>query len=132
KLVRPAVAGSTVVVERFLRAAGLLAGLDHPRIVHLRDLGNTPEGLYFAMDYVDGIDADALLAERRTPLPIGLAVGLACHALEAMEYAHGLGVVHRDIKPQNLLLTGADGRLELPVADFGLARLYQGSSLRRL
>ena len=132
KMVRPAVVGSTVVVDRFLREAAVLSRLDHPRIVRLRDLGSTPEGLYFAMDYVDGDDAEALLKRRRTPLPIGPAVDLACQALEAMEYAHGQGVVHRDIKPQNLLLTRAGGGRELHVADFGLARLYQESTLSGL
>jgi eukaryotic-like serine/threonine-protein kinase len=132
KMIRPAVAGSATAVERFLRETELLRRLDHPHIVRFRDSGRTAEGIYFAMDYVPGVDAAQYLKKRREPMPIGLAVRLACQALDAMAYAHDLGIVHRDIKPPNLLLTRVDGRLKAQVADFGLARLYQESALSGL
>jgi serine/threonine-protein kinase len=118
-------------VQRFLREAEILRRLDHPHIVAFRDLGQANGQLYFAMDYVRGTDAARLVA-RHGPLPVPRAVGLACQLLAALEYAHGLGFVHRDLKPGNLLVTQQGGREAAKLADFGLARAYQASTLSGL
>jgi serine/threonine-protein kinase len=131
KTVRPAVAGTPHEVERFLREARLLGTLDHPHIVSFREAGEAAGRLYFAMEYVPGVSASDLL-KRHGPLAVGRAVTLACQILEALQYAHGRGVVHRDIKPQNILVTRAEGTEVAKLADFGLARAYQASKLSGL
>lgn len=131
KTVTPAVAESPDALARFLREATILRQLDHPNIVGFRDVGQTEGWLYFVMEYVDGHDAGKVV-ETEGPLTIGRAVDLGCQALDALAYAHGRGFVHRDIKPQNLLLASAPGGDVLKLADFGLARLYQDSPLSGL
>ncbi len=131
KTIRPALAASQTEVERFLREARILRQLDHPHIVAFREMGESNGLLYFAMDYVKGTDARALL-QSHGPLPIARAVGLVCQLLEGLEYAHGRQFVHRDIKPGNMLLTEVNGREVVKLADFGLARVYQVSTLSGL
>jgi serine/threonine-protein kinase len=132
KTVIPGVRASGVEVKRFLREANILRGLEHPNIVAFRDLGESNGQLYFAMDYVPGMDAARLLRATRKPFPIGRAVGLACQLLEGLEYAHARQFVHRDIKPSNLLVTNVSGREVAKLADFGLARVYQASRISGL
>jgi serine/threonine-protein kinase len=131
KRIKPAADASPPEVERFLREADILRRLDHPHIVAFRDMGAAGGQLYFAMDYVPGRDAGALLKEQG-PWPIARAGRLVCQLLEALEHAHGRGFVHRDVKPANLLVTAVDGREEGKVVDFGLARVYQASKLSGL
>src|SRR4051794_38930479 len=87
--------------------------------------------LYFAMDFVPGTDANRIL-KQEGPLSTGRAVRLLCQVLEGLAYAHGRGFIHRDIKPANVLVSGATGREEVRLADFGLARTYQASQLSGL
>jgi serine/threonine-protein kinase len=132
KLVTPGVAGTRALLDRFLRAAAPLHTLDHPRIVPLRDMGEASGRLYFVADHVPGMDAAGLLRRHGGPLPIGMAAGLVCRLLDALEHAHGRGFVHGDLKPANVLVVGEDGREDVRLADFGLARVYQGSPLSGL
>jgi serine/threonine-protein kinase len=131
KTIRPAVSGTAADVERFLREARILGSLQHPHIVAFREMGEADGKLYFAMDYVRGQDAGQLL-KAEGPLAVGRAVRLMCQVLEALEYAHRRGFVHRDIKPRNILVTGRDGQEAAKLADFGLARAYQSSKLSGL
>jgi serine/threonine-protein kinase len=108
-----------------------LRTLDHPRIVPLRDLGEAGGRLYFVADHVPGIDATGLLRSHGGPLPVGRAVGLVSRLLDALEYAHGRGFVHGDLKPANVLIAGEGGE-DVKLADFGLAPVYQGSPLSGL
>lgn len=128
KTVAPAVAPSRSMIERFLREAKILKHLRHPRIVSFHDMGEAGGLLYFAMDYVPGIDASRIVKDQG-PLPMARAVGMTCQLLEALEYAHGEGFVHRDIKPANLLVAQDEN---IKLADFGLARVYQTSQLSGL
>ncbi|HET9109980.1 MAG TPA: serine/threonine-protein kinase [Ktedonobacterales bacterium] len=107
--------------ERFMREARVAAALDHPNIVPLFDFGET-EALYLVMPYVSGGSLQDLLA--RTPLPIGEVVTFGSQIADALEYAHQRKVVHRDVKPANMLLH-ADGRLML--SDFGLAKIVNAT-----
>jgi serine/threonine-protein kinase len=131
KALLPAVAGTGVQVERFFREAEILQKLKHPHIISFRAMGEANGALYFAMDYVPGIDVGRAMRSAGA-MPIGRAVRLICQLLEALEYAHGLGFVHRDVKPANILLVNEGPDEQVKLADFGLARVYQESQLSGL
>ncbi len=120
-------------VARFLREARTLMKLQHPGIVGYRDLNESLDLLYFVMEYVPGSNL-AELADRFPGgvLPVATAVRLLCQALDALSYAHGMGFVHRDVKPSNLLVTQEGGRETVKLADFGLAKAYHASPLSGL
>jgi beta-lactam-binding protein with PASTA domain/predicted Ser/Thr protein kinase len=104
--------------ERFRREAKSAASLSHPNIVSIYDRGEA-EGLpYIAMEVIEGRTLKELIMTRG-PLPIGQAVEYAKHILGALRFAHRHGIIHRDIKPHNVLL-GAEDRVK--VTDFGIAR----------
>ncbi|MFH1268421.1 MAG: serine/threonine-protein kinase, partial [Planctomycetota bacterium] len=110
-------------VERFHREVKAAAKLDHPNIVTAHD-AREAEGIHFlVMEYIDGQDLAHVLADRG-PLPVEEAVGYVIQAARGLEYAHSEGVVHRDIKPGNLLL---DQRGTVKVLDMGLARIREGT-----
>jgi serine/threonine-protein kinase len=116
--------------ERFLRETDLQCRLDHPHIVAFHRNGRAGDLLYFEMEYVPGTDGARLV--KAGPLPVARAVGLVAQLLEALAHTHARGVVHRDVKPANLLVTEKGGRDWVKLADFGLARLYQASTLSGL
>jgi eukaryotic-like serine/threonine-protein kinase len=105
-------------VERFRREATAAAGLNHPNIVSIYDRGESEGTYYIAMEYIDGPTLKEEITAR-APLPEAEAVGYAQQVLQALEFAHRRGVIHRDIKPHNMMLT-EDGLLK--VTDFGIAR----------
>ncbi|MEO7001070.1 MAG: protein kinase [Ktedonobacterales bacterium] len=108
--------------ERFLREARVAAAFDHPNIVPLYDFGE--EGvLFLVMPYVSGGSLQDILV--RTPLPMGEVATYGSQIADALAYAHQRKVVHRDVKPANMLMH-ADGRLML--SDFGLAKIVSASS----
>jgi serine/threonine-protein kinase len=131
KTVMPGLAGTSDLVDRFLREARVLEALDHPHIVTFRDMGEANGLLYFAMDYIRGIDAARLVAKTE-PLGVDRAVGLIAQVLQALDYAHAKRFVHRDVKPANILITRRDGEEHACLADFGLARIYQASQISGL
>ncbi|NQT18009.1 MAG: serine/threonine protein kinase [Planctomycetes bacterium] len=124
-------AGSEDEVARFLREAEILRQLRHPYIVSFHEMGEADELLYFVMDYIPGTDASRLL-HRDGPMEMGRAVRLICQTLEALQYSHTQGFVHRDVKPSNLLVSGDPGFEISKLADFGLARVYHTSPLSGL
>ena len=105
-------------VERFRREASAAAGLNHPNIVAVYDRGEAESTYYIVMEYLSGPDLKKVIREQG-PLDPAVAVDNALQILSALTAAHGAGIVHRDIKPQNVMV-GEDGRLR--VADFGIAR----------
>jgi eukaryotic-like serine/threonine-protein kinase len=131
KTISPAVPATSNQARRFLREASILRELDHPHVVAFHEVGESNGLLFFAMDYVEGIDAARLLRERG-PLPVPTAVRMLGQLLSALEYAHARGFVHRDIKPANLLVTGVERQEFVKLADFGLARVYQASRMSGL
>lgn len=108
--------------ERFLREARVAGALDHPNIVPLYDFGDTDHLLYLVMPFISGGSLQDLL--RRVPLPVGEVVTYGSQIADALEYAHKRNVVHRDVKPANMLIH-ADGRLML--SDFGLAKIISSA-----
>jgi beta-lactam-binding protein with PASTA domain len=105
-------------VERFRREAQSAAGLNHPNIVSIFDRGRAEGTYYIAMEYLDGRTLKELLI-RNGPTPVPIAIDYARQILGALAFAHRGGIVHRDIKPHNIVV-GSDGRLK--VTDFGIAR----------
>src|ERR671932_1346717 len=105
-------------VERFRREAKNAAGLSHPNIVSIYDRGEAEGTYYIAMEYLDGRSLKELIVSRG-PTPIAVAIDYTRQILNAIGFAHRNGIVHRDIKPHNVLVDG-DGRLK--VTDFGIAR----------
>jgi len=124
KLLPEELAADEQFVSRFRREARMLARLQHPGIVTIHGFGQTEGGhLYFVMEFVEGTDLDFVI--RGPCLDQTHALALFSQICEALEYAHGRGVIHRDVKPANMLIT-SEGRVK--VADFGLARPLQVES----
>jgi DNA-binding SARP family transcriptional activator/TolB-like protein len=115
KVLRPELAAA-IGHERFLSEIDIAAGLAHPNILPLHDAGEAEGLVYYVMPYVDGESLRARLA-REGPLDVAEAVRIAREVAEALEHAHGKGIVHRDIKPANILLQANHA----VVSDFGVA-----------
>ncbi len=111
--------------RRFLREARLAARLAHPNVVRVFDVGDDDGRPFIAMEYVEG-ETLAELVARRGPLPAAEAAALGTQMCAGLAAAHAAGLVHRDVKPQNLLL-GTDGILKL--GDFGIAAGHEGTRL---
>src|SRR5215831_445201 len=111
-------AGDDQFVERFRREAKNAASLSHPNIVSIYDRGEAEGTYYIAMEYLDGRSLKELIVARG-PAPVNVAVDYTRQILQALRFAHRHGIVHRDIKPHNVLVD-AEGRVK--VTDFGIAR----------
>ena len=111
-------------LERFLREAEAVAGLHHPNVVNLYDVGEVDGRPYFTMEFIEGGSLARKLAEG--PMPARQAAALVAQVTDAIERAHQSGIIHRDLKPGNVLLT-AEGSPK--VTDFGLARLESDAGL---
>jgi serine/threonine-protein kinase len=115
------------LVGRFLREARAAGALAHPNIVTIYDVGEADGFPYIAMEFLDGVPLDEHLRESgRMPLEAVARIGV--QVAEALDYAHGLGVIHRDIKPSNIMLS-ADGRTA-KILDFGIARTGEADRAR--
>ena len=109
--------------DRFTREARALAKLNHPHIVTLHEFGQTDGLFFFVMEFVDGVTLGQLLdGSRITPKE---ALAIVPQICDALQYAHLRGIVHRDIKPQNILLS-KEGQVK--IADFGVAKIVAGTS----
>ncbi|QBS45746.1 serine/threonine protein kinase [Nocardia sp. CS682] len=117
----------TEVRARFEREADLAAQLDHPNIVAVYDRGTEDDQLWISMQYVDGIDAATVTPQK---LPPERAVQIIEGVAGALDYAHGMGVLHRDVKPANIMLARSSGghRERVFLTDFGIARLREDST----
>jgi ABC-type branched-subunit amino acid transport system substrate-binding protein len=118
KLLAPELVEDAAFRERFLRESRIAASLDHPAIVPIYDAGETSGRLYIAMRLVDGTDLKRCLADEGA-LGAERAVRLVEQVADALDAAHERGLVHRDVKPSNVLI---DGRGHVYLADFGLSR----------
>jgi serine/threonine protein kinase, bacterial len=110
--------------QRFHREADIAATLWHPHIVEVHDRGDVDGQLWIAMDYVEGTDAAQLLAERYpSGMPLAEVVRIVTAVGDALDYAHQRDLLHRDVKPANILISNPDTADErIMLADFGIAR----------
>jgi serine/threonine-protein kinase len=125
KVLRPSLAGS-LRPARFRREIAIAAKLHHPHIVPLFDSDGSDDLLYFTMPYVEGETLRALLA-RRQRISIEDAIRMARQVASGLSYSHAQGIIHRDVKPENVLISG-----DVPqIADFGIARgIHEATSDR--
>ena len=131
KVMLPQVAANTEAKARFLREVELTKALRHPHIATLYDAGSSGGTFFFTIEYCPGGSLDQLIARHGGKLPVGTAIPLAMQALDGLEHAHRQGIVHRDLSPHNILLTGE----ETPAAklcDFGLAKAFDQAGLSGL
>ena len=127
KMLRSELARDEEFVNRFRREALAAANMDHPNILHVYDAGAAHGMYYIVMGFVDGGSLKDLIAQG--PLDPEYAVAITIQLAEALDYAHRHGVIHRDVKPSNVLMT-RDGRPML--TDFGIAKaLYETEALTR-
>lgn len=116
---------------RFLREADVAAGLSHPNIVGVHDRGECRGQFWISIDFVRGTDAAKLLRDRyRTGMPVGLAMQIITAVASALDYAHQRGLLHRDVKPANILIAdpGTESQ-RVFLADFGIARRVDDTGL---
>src|SRR5271154_4631292 len=123
KVLIPELSADHSFVERFRREAQAAANLSHPNIVPVFDWGESERTYFIVMEYVDGEPLSSIIRTQAPLSPIQ-AASIATDIAKALSYAHRHGVVHRDVKPGNVLIT-ADGQVK--VTDFGIARAIGGS-----
>jgi serine/threonine protein kinase, bacterial len=110
---------------RFNREADLVSKLWHPHIVGVHDRGEEDGQLWISMDFVDGLDAARLLADRYPAgMPVEEVARIVTAVASALDYAHKQGLLHRDVKPANIMMTGIgdEGEQRILLTDFGIAR----------
>jgi predicted ATPase len=128
KLISPELASEERFRERFLREGRLAASLDHPHLLPVYEAGEAEGTLFLAMRLVEGASLAELL-RREGRLAPELSLRLLSQLGQALEAAHAAGLLHRDVKPQNVLVAGSGEREHAYLCDFGLARRLSGGSL---
>jgi len=129
KLIRSAIVASPEIVRRFQREARAATALNHPNIVSVYDLGQTPDGtLYIAMEYIDGPSLKTLIQAGRA-IPPMRTIAILRQVASALATAHRHNIIHRDLKPHNIMLaTGIDGSEQAKLVDFGIAKTFDEST----
>ena len=118
KMLREEYKDDAEFLRRFSREAGTVLRLNHENIVRAYDVGNYDGVPYIVMEYVEGHTLKELI-DRNGALPVRTAIGITCQILDALSQAHEYGVIHRDVKPQNVIVTN---RGKAKLTDFGIAR----------
>jgi serine/threonine-protein kinase len=118
KILKEEYSNDQAFVDRFRTEAMAAARLSHPNIVNIYDVGQQDDIYYIVMEYVEGTTLKELIAEE-APLPVGRAIDIAVMICDGIQHAHDKGIIHRDIKPHNILIT-TSGMVK--VADFGIAQ----------
>ncbi|HEX5656348.1 MAG TPA: serine/threonine-protein kinase [Polyangiales bacterium] len=118
KALKPSIAIDSQFAKRFEREAHFMASLQHENILHVHDFLKQDGSMYIVMEYIKGIDLFDLL-ERRRKLPVDVAAIIALAVARALDYAHFRGIIHRDVKPANVMVSRQG---EVKLMDFGIAR----------
>jgi serine/threonine protein kinase len=115
------------LLARFQAEARAAAGLNHPNIVNVYQVGQCPAGHYFAMQFIDGRNLEQLATRdgRRSPMPLLWATSVMIPVAQAVSFAHAHGIVHRDLKPANIMI---DAHKRPVVMDFGIAKVIGSST----
>jgi serine/threonine-protein kinase len=134
KVMLPQVAADERAVKRFLFEMTNTRALDHPNVVRLEDAGYSRGAFFMVLDYCDGGSVEDLMKQRGGPLSVDEAIEITLQALEGLHYAHnvfgpGRGLVHRDLKPPNLFLSGTGSSRVVRVGDYGLAKAFDDAGL---
>ncbi len=112
-------------IDRFIREARAAGRLNHPNVIHVHDVSKAGGRYFFSMEFIDGPSVMQLLKEKGR-LPLKQSVEILTQAARALEFAHENGIIHRDIKPDNIMLTG-EGIVK--IADLGIAKSFEEGSL---
>jgi serine/threonine-protein kinase len=118
KVLLPDLAGNPELADRFMQEIKLQASLDHPNIAALHTALRVENQLLMLMEYVEGITLDKVMESG--PVPIDKATGYIAQVLSALSYAHARGVIHRDLKPGNMMITPSG---EVKLMDFGIPKM---------
>ncbi len=131
KVMRPALVDDPEALQRFTREAENASKLSHPNVASIFDFGETPEGIvYLAMEFIEGESLHAILMREKALHP-QVAADVISQAADALQAAHDLGILHRDLKPDNLMLTmRPDGTFLVKLVDFGIARTIDSTVTR--
>lgn len=121
KVIRQDIANAPEYRERFLREARLAASVSHPNVVAVYDVGESDEHLWIAMQWVDGHDLRSVIANFGPRSP-DRAVAVTCQIASALDAVHGAGLIHRDVKPANVLVRDVDQKDHAYLTDFGVAK----------
>lgn len=123
KIMRPELASDPVQQKRFSREARSLSKLDHPNLLKIFDIGQTPNGRpYFIMEYLKGRSIEKML-EEAGPVAPAFALRMFVQVCDAMDHAHKQGIIHRDLKPENIMLVRCEDDQHLTkVVDFGIVK----------
>ncbi|MEA5576726.1 protein kinase domain-containing protein [Anabaena sp. UHCC 0451] len=145
KIMLPAVAATEQGVRMFLRETENTKYLQHPNVVQLLDYGFAENTFFFTMEYCEGGDVWDLMEKLGGSLPVNIAVDIILQVLDGLNYAHnvevpyvrladgrlgkGKGLVHRDLKPNNIFITKIDGKMVVKIGDYGLAKAFDLAGL---
>ena len=145
KLMLPQVAAQEMGVKMFLRETENTKFLQHPHVVQLLDYGYAENTFFFTMEYCEGGDVWDLMEKLGGRLPVNMAVDITLQILDGLIYAHnvevpyvrladgrlgkGKGLVHRDLKPNNIFITNIDGKIIVKIGDYGLAKAFDLAGL---
>lgn len=132
KVLTPAVSAADKTLQLFVRECSILSQLNHAHIVHLLDQGTVNGMLYLATEYVPTIRLEDVLRNRPLKERVRVCSGLILQVLSALQYAHNRSLVHRDIKPGNVLITRDGQTLAAKLADFGVAKQYTNSGFSQI
>lgn len=127
KVIRPEIAQSGDYRSRFLREARLAAAVDHPHIVSVFEVGEYAGRLYLAMQWIDGLELRTIL-DRQQRLYPGRAVRIGTQLAMALDAVHKAGLLHRDVKPANVLVRDIGGQDHAYLADFGIAKMPEAEA----
>jgi len=125
KVLRQQFVNDDEFIRRFRREAQSAAALSHPNVVSIYDVGQEDDTHYIVMEYIEGRNLNELITES-APLQVDQAVNIAYQIADALDHAHANHIIHRDIKPHNILI-GSNGRIK--VTDFGIARAVTSSTI---